>query len=170
MGRKFCRAGAPAEIGTGEDVIHPGRPIPRRIQIPLHVGIVGKELAIPIEGGVVGIAESRRENLPGFPFGIDFGDVTDGRGHALHEVGAARKKLVFPPQFRNARVGEVLGELGLITHHHDQIFAIRGEHDGVRAVLATCGVELLDSDDFVEDVVLVGIEQPEDSRAGLAAP
>ena len=64
----FGPAAPPAQLGTHGNVVDPRRPIPGRADVPFHVGIVGKQLAVRVEGHVVGIAkaagyESRRSCL-----------------------------------------------------------------------------------------------------------
>ena len=70
----------PTVFASRHDVHHAGRPIPRCPGIPLHVGIVGEQLAIRIEVQSVGVPKSTREQLPRLPVGVHPPDVTAGRG------------------------------------------------------------------------------------------
>jgi hypothetical protein len=44
--RPFAAAAAPAVVGTADAVIHAGGAIPGAADVPLHVGVVGEELAV----------------------------------------------------------------------------------------------------------------------------
>jgi hypothetical protein len=50
-------------------MINARRHIPRRADIPLHVGVEGEEFAVRVEGDVVMVAESERKELEALPSG-----------------------------------------------------------------------------------------------------
>ncbi len=142
-------------------MVDPRRSVPGRVHVPLHVGVVGKELAFAIDRGVVLVAESRGQDLPGLALGIDLGDVPKRGLGPFHEVLQGGKQLVLRPNFRNPRMGVVLGQLGLVAHHDVEVLAVWGREDGVGAMLASGRRQFLDRDDFLEVVVTVFVEQTE---------
>ena len=51
--------------------------IPGQTNVPFHVGIPSKHLAILVEGHIEGITKATGQDGPRFSFGIDFGDVAN---------------------------------------------------------------------------------------------
>ena len=52
----------------------------------------------------------------------------------LHKVLKRWIELVFSPEFGHTRMGIILGQIGLVAHHHIKMFTIRSRKYGVRAV------------------------------------
>ena len=59
-----------SELGPAHKLIHASGTIPRRADVPLHVRIVGKEIAHPIEGDVIRVSQTDADHLPLLPRGI----------------------------------------------------------------------------------------------------
>jgi len=59
-------------------MIDAGGDIPGRALIPLHVGVVGEEFAVLVEGDVELVAEAESEELDGLAVGIHAADVATG--------------------------------------------------------------------------------------------
>ena len=57
-------------------MINPRWAVPRRIEIPFHVGVIGEQFAFAIEGGVVLVTKAGGDNLPSFSLGIDLGNMS----------------------------------------------------------------------------------------------
>ncbi len=117
-GRHLARSSAPAEVGAAHDVEDARGPIPRRAHVPLHVGVEREQLALPIEGDVVGIAEAAGPQLPALAIRIGAHDPARRRANADRvPVGIldARLEQVLGPVAR-ARVGvDGLGQIGVIA-------------------------------------------------------
>ena len=56
VGRPLAGAVAPAELAAAGRQADARRPVPRRVDVPLHVGVVGEQVAVAVEGGVVLVA------------------------------------------------------------------------------------------------------------------
>ncbi len=87
IGRPLRPAAAPAELGAGNQVVHPRRPVPGEPHVPLHVRVVGKQLAVAVEGVIVGVAKSAHEQLHEAAVGVGADDDAagglDARGVAV---------------------------------------------------------------------------------------
>ena len=107
-------------------------------EVPLHVGIKGKQLPLLIECHVVGIAEPATEVLPVFPIEREAGDPA-AWGHAIVSMAAgiraAWQQLVLRPRAGDEGVLH-LGEIRKIAGNHEDGISIRRGDEGVRAVLA----------------------------------
>ena len=167
---EFTGTRAPPELGSVDDVVYPRGAVPGGVHVPFHIRIIGEDFSFPVDCGVVLVAESGGKHFPGFPLGIDLGNMSEWSLGAFHEILQGWKELVFGPQFRDSGMAVILRQLGLVAHHHVEVLAIRSKQDRVRTVLSSgCG-EFPDGDDLVELVVLVGVKQSEDSRSRRTGP
>ena len=100
VGGPLARPAPPAKLTAAGGVHHPRGAIPRRAEVPLHVGVVGEQLAIGVERHVVLVAIARRENLPRLPLGVGLGDPAprgqDARGMTVR-VPLPGEQQVFVP-------------------------------------------------------------------------
>ena len=190
--RPLAGTGTPAELAATRGMVDARRPIPRRPEIPLHVGVVDEHLAVGVEGEVVGIAIAagpdfpllaigigaddiapRRENPDGMPPGVPEARdekifVPVGRQPARGFGGKLDTALVGADATERLRLGDIFhGERreGVVAADDEQLLAIGGEADGMGAVLAAPlkGPELFD---MIEDVVAVGVGRPVEAAAG----
>ena len=128
----------PAKLRATRGEADAGGTIPRRVHVPLHVGIVGEEITQPVEGTVKLVAIPSADQRPRFSLGIDLVDAATGAQHARHEavaIGQPGEQVIFAPQPRDARLGE-FGQLGLVAADDVERLAIGGGNDGVRAMFA----------------------------------
>ena len=156
--RPLAGAVAIAELGAAGDVQDAGGPIPGRIDVPLHVGVVREQLAVAVEGDVERVAVAHRDELPLLPVRADAADVAAGgllAGHEAAAVDHARQEVVLAPDLRHQRAGG-LGQVRGIAGHDVERLAVGREDHRVRAVLAPA-VELAQRLDLVEPVVAVGV-------------
>ena len=139
IGGPFAGAVSPAELTPARHQADACRPIPRRVHIPFHVGVVSEEISLTIEGGVKGIAKAGTDQLPVLAVRIDLVDTaarSQDTGHEAVAVGHARQQVIFSPQLGNARCGQRLHHFRLVAAHNIKRLAVRTVEDGVRAVLA----------------------------------
>ncbi|MBL9185911.1 MAG: hypothetical protein JNK23_00390 [Opitutaceae bacterium] len=91
--------------------------MPGRVLVPLHVGVVGEELAVLVEGHVVLVAETDREEFDRFAVAIGAGDVAAG-GVFVAGMAAGiphtREEAVLAPG-DNAGPLHRLGEIGVVA-------------------------------------------------------
>ena len=190
--RPLAGTGTPAELAATRGMVDARRPIPRRPEIPLHVGVVDEHLAVGVEGEVVGIAVAAGPDFPLLAIGIGADDIAprredpDGMPPGVPE---ARDEEIFVPVGRQPargfggkldtalvgadaterlRLGDIFhGERreGVVAADDEQLLAIGGEADGMGTVLAAPlkGAELFD---MIEDVVAVGVGRPVEAAAG----
>ena len=157
--RPFAAAAAPAVVGTADAVIHAGGAIPWAADVPLHVGIVGEELALIIEADIELVAEAVAEEFEAGAIGVHAANVAaggeDAAGVAIC-IPQAREDVVFIPNFRRTAVGEAFGEFGVVAAVEVDAFAIGADDHAVQAVLAAAGhgVEL---GDLVVLIVAIGV-------------
>src|SRR5438309_1511325 len=81
----FDGAVAPAELGPARHLTDARRAIPGRVDVPLHVGVVGEQLAVPVVRRVVLVAEAVGDEFPLLAVGIDVVDAPAGGEDAGHE-------------------------------------------------------------------------------------
>src|SRR5207247_1613208 len=99
-GRPFAGAAPPAKFGAANDMVQPGRPVPWRIEVPLHVRVVSKQFPVPIERCVILIAKTDGDEFPGLALGIDPRDPAARAKHAFHKsvtIPHASQKMIFTP-------------------------------------------------------------------------
>ena len=80
-------------------MVDAGGPVPGGVQVPLHVRIEGEEFPLPVEGGIIRIAKSGRDDLPCLPFRINLRNMTNRGPRPLHEMLHGRQQLVLTPEF-----------------------------------------------------------------------
>ena len=164
--RPAAGTGAPAVVAAADDVVDAGGHVPRRAHVPLHVGVVGEELAVGIEGDVVLVAEAAGEELDAFAVRVGFADVAaggeDAAGVAVG-VPQAGDQVVLADGDR-AGVVEVFRDFGVVAVGEVDRFAIRAEDDAVGAVFAAA-VAFADELGLVELVVAVGVPQAPEALA-----
>ena len=152
--------GAPTVVGAVDDVIDAVRNIPRGALVPLHVGVVGEEFAVLIEGEVELIAEAEGEEFHGFAFGIGAADVAAG-GEFVFGVAAgvphAREEVVLVPT-DGAGFFHAGGEVGVVAVGEINGLAVGREGEGVGAVFAAA-LHLAEEFEFIELIVAVGVAQ-----------
>ena len=162
VGGEFSGTIPEAEVRPGNGVTDAGGAVPRQSDVPFHIAVVTEKLSVLVEGDVVGVAEAHADEFPGFAVEVGFGDPAGG-GHDVRVVSAgighAGDELVFSPDFGHAG-GFGVGDFGEVPGHDVEAFAIRSQHNGVWAVLATT-VHLPQEDFFVELVISIGVAQPE---------
>ena len=78
IGGPLAGAVAVAELGPAGDVHDPRGPVPGRIHVPLHVGVVREQLAVAVERDVERVAEPDRDQVPGRAVGADAADEPAG--------------------------------------------------------------------------------------------
>ncbi len=132
------RAGAPAEFATRSAEVDAGRTIPRSAHVPLHVGVVGEDVAVRGDGAIIRIAEAGGHADPVLAVlvhardpaadGLDAGGVAVGIFELLEEV-------VFVVTLRRRAGLLVVGQLGVVASDHEDR-AVAVEDELVRAVLA----------------------------------
>ncbi len=158
--RPLGAARAPAELGAGDEVHDARRPVPRRADVPLHVRVVGEQLAVRVEGQVVGVAHAAGDHLP--PRGVGVGAQHHRAGRAVADgvaarVPDARQQDVLAPVAVRRVGGDPLGQAGRVAVDHVE-HAVGAEHDAVRAVLARRAVAR-QVVVLLEDAVPVGVAQ-----------
>jgi hypothetical protein len=75
----FARAIAIAKVAAAYRVQDARGAIPRQVDVPLHVRVVGEQLAVAIEGDIERIAIAHRDQIPFLAVGADAADVAAGR-------------------------------------------------------------------------------------------
>ena len=154
--RPFAVAVAEAELGAADDVVDARRPIPGRADVPLHVGVVGEQLADAVEGDVEMVAQAHRDQLPLLAVGSHARDVALRRVGVVHEAGRhARQQIVFAPVERHARRIH-LRQRALVADHDIDRLAVGRQDERMQAVLAA-GLDLAEQLDLVELIVAVGV-------------
>ena len=166
----LARAVAPAELRTADHVVDARGPIPRGVEVILHVGVVGEELAFAIHGTVEDIAETGGVGLERFSIRRETIDDAAGREHVAHEaaaVGHAGQQVILAPVARDRRSRSELRGLGAVAGNKIQCLAIGRRHDRVDAVVAARldGAEELD---LVEAVVAIAVGDAVDAALDLA--
>ena len=167
--RPLARSIAPAELASAHHVVHPRGPVPGSAEVPLHVGVVGKEVARRIEGQIVGIAVADADHLPVLSVRREAAHVAAGRHHPAGvpaRIGLPRKEVILAPHLRHAVVIDLAGQLGVVAGNEVDPLAVGRRHERVRSVLApaVCGHdELL----VVQSPVSIGVGELVDP--GVAA-
>ena len=133
-------------------------PVPRRVEIILHVGVVGEELAIEVETAVENVSVARRNDLPVLSVGGHL--VNDSRGSksaavVALSVGHPGKKMVFSPMSGNAR-GLGFRRSGVVSGDQVNRFLVRAENQGMYAVV-TPGLHAPELFNLVQLVVPIRI-------------
>ena len=155
-GGPLRRAVAESELRTADHVIDASGPVPGFADVPLHVRVVGEQLAVPVEGKVERVAESGRDQLPHLAIRVGARDPALGSQRVVHETGRdAGREVVLAPVERDAR-GIDLRQLGRVAADHVERLAVRREGDRVHAVLAPA-LDLAEQLDLVVAVVSVGV-------------
>ena len=140
-------------------MINPRWAVPRRIEIPFHVGVISEQFAFAIEGCVVLISETSGNNLPSFSLGIDLGNMSKRGLGTFHEMLQRGQKLIFSPHFRNTGMGIISRNFSLVTNDDVEMFAIRGRYNGVRTMLAGRITQRLKLNELVKVVVTIRIKE-----------
>ena len=147
--RPLARAAAPSEISAADRMVHAGGAVPGGADVPLHVGVVGEEVACRIEGDVELVAEAVAEQLHVAAIGLHRGDEATGGqlapGVAIG-VPHARQEMILRPDLGGPAATELVGEVGVVASVEVDPLAIRADGHGVQSVLAPAahGDELLD--------------------------
>ena len=131
--------------------------VPRRVEVVLHVGVVGEKFTVAVEGGIEDVAESGGEDLEILAIGGDAINRAAGAHGVAHEaaaVGHSRKQMIFAPVLREKR-GAELSEGGFVADDEEEGFAVGRGDDGVDAVIAA-GLHLAEVLDVVERVIVFG--------------
>ena len=139
-------------------MVDAGGHIPRCAHVPFHVGVVGEELAIRIEGGIVLIAEPAGEELDGFSLRVGFANVAAGGENAFGvavRIPHAWDEVVLGSG-DHAVIGEYLGDFGVVTVDEKNGFSVRRKCEVMDAVLAAT-FERDEEVGLVELVVAIGI-------------
>jgi hypothetical protein len=142
-------------------VIHARGAIPRAADVPLHVGVIGEEFALVVEGDVEFIAEAGAEELHVFAIGFHAANEAAGgeaaAGMAVR-IPQAGQDVVFVPNLGRTAGAEFLRQLGVIAAIEVDAFAVRAHDHAVQAVLAAAlhGDEL---GGLVVLIVAVGVLQ-----------
>ena len=102
---------APAELRPADGVVHARGAIPRRVHVPLHVGVVGEDLPVAVEVDVVLVPEAGGDDLPLFPILVRPRDPAARGVDALHEALPvdAGEELVLAPDLGDAGAVVALG-------------------------------------------------------------
>ena len=98
--RAFSGAVPPAKLSPAGDMVDSGRPIPGRVEVVFHVGVVGKQLPVAVERGVEDVAEAVGVGLKHGAVEVDLVDDAAGCQHATvvaPPVGKAWQEMIFPP-------------------------------------------------------------------------
>ena len=182
-GGPLAGAAAPAEFAAAGGMVDTRRPVPGGAEIPFHVGVVDKHLAVGIEGEVVGIAIATGPHLPRLSLRIGAHDIAarreDSHGMAVG-VPQPRDEQIFVPvggqpagslrgQFHAAlggahaaerlRFGDVFHlkrHLRVVAADDEQLRAIGGKLDVVWPMLAA-PFEFAEFLDAIERVIAVGV-------------
>jgi hypothetical protein len=95
----FLAARAPAELAAALHEAHACGAIPRHAGVPFHVGIEAEDVAVAIDGDVVGVAGADVDQLPLFAVEIRLRQPAAGGELVAHEATAEqhREKLVLGP-------------------------------------------------------------------------
>ena len=120
-------------------MIHACGAIPGAADVPLHVGVVGEELALVVEGDVELVAETVAEEFHVFAIGLHAANEAAGGEFASGvavRIPQAREDMVFVPNFRGAAGAEFLGQIGVVAAIEVDAFAIGADDHAVQAVLA----------------------------------
>ena len=73
-----CPTFAEAVVAAAHELVDARRPIPRRADVPLHVAVVGEQIAERVEGDVVVIAKPGGDHLEAFAVRRDLADEACG--------------------------------------------------------------------------------------------
>src|SRR5690606_30905346 len=145
-------AASPTELRTGGDVVDSRGPIPRRADVPFHIGVVSEEFAVRVERQIVGIAEPARELLDATAVDVGADNRRSRRGNAYRmSAGVFVSRLVeiafVNDLVRTLRIRGSVDAGEVADHQVEQ--AIRTKLDPVRSVLAGRADEFHDWSDFV---------------------
>ena len=194
--RRLPLAGAapPAEVAAARGVVDTGGPVPRRAEVPFHVGVVDEHLAVGVEGEVVRIAVAGGPDFPCLAVTVGADDIAAGcedphgmpvgiphPGNDLVFVpvrGQPARRLCrqFDPALRRANAphrlwfGDVLHlerRLRVVAADDEQPLPIGRQQDVVGAVL-TAALKVTEFFDRVERVVGIRIGDAIQSAAGAA--
>ena len=133
---ELSAAASPAELGSADRVADSRRAVPGQVEIPLHVGVVGKQLAVRVERSVELVSKTGRHQLPVFAFWIDAADEAAGSPRASHEAALnSREEIVLIPVSRNSRRRDFC-HLRPVSADYDERFSIRVRQHGMRSMLA----------------------------------
>ena len=160
-------AAAPTVIAGVDDVVDARGNVPRRTLVPFHVGVVGEEFAVLVEGDVELVAETESEELDGFALRVHAADVAAGGVFAFGvaaSVPHAREEMIFIPA-DGAGFVQVGGKIGVIAVGEVDGLAVGREREGVRAVLTAKALGLAEELDLVELIVAVGVAHAPDAAA-----
>ena len=178
--RVLAGAVAPAELAAAGHLAHARRPVPRRVEVVLHVGVVSEQVALRVVGRVVLIAEADAEKLPLLTVRRDVVNAPARSHHPDHEpfaVRQSRQQVILAPMRRDfGRV--VLHHLRLVAADDREPLAVGVLHHRVRAVFAGAGFELAQQFDGVEvatllrgrDLVQAGAVAVNDDVEGVEGP
>ena len=134
------------------------RHIPRRSQVPFHVGIVGEKLAIGVEGDVVLVAETTGDEFHTLALRVGFTNVSARREDALGvavSIPHPGDEMVLAYRDRAAEI-EVFREFRMVAVHEVDRLPIRAEDDAVSAMFAAA-LAFADQLRLVELVVAVSV-------------
>ena len=149
--RPLAGAVSPAELGGAGAVVDTSRPIPGPAPIPLHVGVEGEQLAVAVEGEVVGVAEAAEHEVPLLAVRVGAEDEAAGgeaAGRETVSVGLPRQQQIFLVVVVRRIRSHALGDVAEIALQDIEVL-VRPEGDGVRPVLTAAG-ELLEQLHLVE--------------------
>ena len=131
-------AGAPAELAARSAKVDAGRAIPRGAHVPLHVGVVGEDVAVRRDRAVVRIAEAGGHADPVLAVLVHAGDpAADGldAGGVAVGVFVLLEQIVFVVTLHRRAGLLVVGQLGVVAADHEDR-AVTVEDELVRTVFA----------------------------------
>ena len=169
--------GAPAELAARGAEVDAGRTIPRGAHVPLHVGVVGEDIAVRGDRAIVRIAEASGHADPILAVLIHTGDpAADGldAGGVAVGVFVFLQKVVFVVTLHRCADLLVVGQLGVVAADHEDR-AVAVEDELVWAVFARA-LERADHGLFGVGAVALGVAQTPDvalallARAGVKRP
>ena len=126
----------PSKFGSTHNVHDASRPVPRCVQIPLHVRVVGKQFTVRVVAAVEFVAEPTGHEFPVLAIRIDLTNVTTRCADASHEAARwSRNQSIFVPSLRNAG-GIDLCQVGAVSADNDQRLSIGVRQNRVRSMFA----------------------------------
>ena len=153
--RPFARTIAPAPFAAAGDVVDAGRPVPRRVEIVLHVRVVGEELAVSVERTIEDVAEAGGVEFPVFPVrreAVDHAAGCETIPIVTAPVRHAFEHMVFAPIHHHA--GRIhFGQVGVVAGNQEHGLAVGRRKNGVNPVVAT-GFDRAEQFHLVERVVI----------------
>ena len=153
---------APAKLRAAHDMVDARGAIPRRIEVILHVRVVGEKLAVAIDRRVEDIAEAGGEGLELFPIRRHAIDDAAGPHDIAHEAATVRhprQQMILAPDRRHLRTARELSRLRPIAADEIQRFAIRRGQHRVDAMIAL-RLDRAQRLYLVEPIVAVAIGDP----------